>query len=570
MTGTMFFLLVLMGATAKFEPAPLMSHFAAEHQLVLAPHHADLVLEVNLTAVSDTLDTSCDMMILLFNRTSYFMKGNTDVPSPLMAQFTQMCQHSSTLWDSYLDIATGNSEIQPRFLTAILSCLAVGVGSYIFGSTHAISQTDKQLLANDKHFVQVLRAFDHRGRVQHEEIRELARIVHGAMAKTEKKLDSIDAAVMVLSAFQAQTIQLIPFTRALESVMIHRKLSPGLLAPHALIDKLDHLRIQTEKKDLRLVSMNEIDLFQFPLSFASFASGIMKIVVHVPVTSRHLTFDVFRVLTAPVEIEKQFYEVLVGETHLAVSADRQSYFPISTADFYDCLALADKKVCTRQRTIRRRAYPSCGWGVFISDPDMVLQTCRVAKAGAGEQAFYLGNSKFLLFHPVKGEAKLMCNNEVRDTVFFAGFFTVTVPAFCKVISNCYTLFGSGRVARVHAHVKVAPLSFSTSNFSHFHLNEKEVNDFMKNSRQIVHIPAIPDPVVPLDSWWTWSCVGGVGLALFLISVLCLCLFVRFRRNLRTIQKLSLGSQSGSPNSHCPPPQYPSYQGGPPPSASAPT
>ena len=73
---------------------------------------------------------------------------------------------------------------------------------------------------------------------------------------------------------------------------------------------------------------------------------------------------------------------------------------------------------------------------------------------------------------------------------------------------------------------------------------------MKNSRQIVHIPGIPDPVVPLDSWWTWSCVGGVGLALLLITVLCLCLFVRFRRNLRTIQKLSLGSQSGAPNSHC--------------------
>ena len=141
-----------------------MSHIVAEHQLVLAPHHADL-LEVNLTAVSDTLDTSCKVMILLLNRTSYFLKGNRDVPSPLMAQFSQMCQHSSTLWDSYLNIATGNSEIQPRFLTAIPSCLAVGVGSYIFGRTHAISQTDKPLLAKDKHFVQVLRAFDHRGQV---------------------------------------------------------------------------------------------------------------------------------------------------------------------------------------------------------------------------------------------------------------------------------------------------------------------------------------------------------------------------------------------------------------------
>ena len=48
--------------------------------------------------------------------------------------------------------------------------------------------------------------------------------------------------------------------------MVHRRLSPGLLAPHALIDKLVHLRVQTEKKDFRLVSMNELNLFQFPLS----------------------------------------------------------------------------------------------------------------------------------------------------------------------------------------------------------------------------------------------------------------------------------------------------------------
>ena len=82
-----------------------------KHELALAPHHADLLLEVKLTTVSDTLDTSCEVMILLFNQTSYFKKGNMDVPSPLMAQFSQKCQHSLTLWDSYLDITMGNSEI---------------------------------------------------------------------------------------------------------------------------------------------------------------------------------------------------------------------------------------------------------------------------------------------------------------------------------------------------------------------------------------------------------------------------------------------------------------------------
>ena len=42
--------------------------------------------------------------------------------------------------------------------------------------------------------------------------------------------------------------------------MVHRRLSSGLLAPHALIDKLNHLSVQTEKRHLMLVvSMNELD-----------------------------------------------------------------------------------------------------------------------------------------------------------------------------------------------------------------------------------------------------------------------------------------------------------------------
>ena len=53
------------------------------------------------------------------------------------------------------------------------------------------------------------------------------------------------------------------------------------------------------------------------------------VLVSVFVTKAHLHFDVNLIPTALVEIKKQFYKVLVPETHLAVSAERQSYFPNS-------------------------------------------------------------------------------------------------------------------------------------------------------------------------------------------------------------------------------------------------
>ena len=84
------------------------------------------------------------------------------------------------------------------------------------------------------------------------------------------------------------------------------------------------------------------------------------------------------------EIEEQFYEVLDLEMH-------------SLVDFYVCLTLASAKVITRQRAIPKRPIPLCRCGVLTSEPEMVLQSCRVAKAGAGEQDFYLAKSKLLLF-----------------------------------------------------------------------------------------------------------------------------------------------------------------------------
>ena len=63
----------------------------------------------------------------------------------------------------------------------------------------------------------------------------------------------------------------------------------------------------------------------------------------------------------------------------------------------------------------------------------------------------------------------------------------------------------------YSHVKFAPLSFSLSNFSHFDLNVIQLNGLIEKTKQIVHIPAISNPVVPLDSWWTWSCLGGLDL-----------------------------------------------------------
>ena len=189
------------------------------------------------------------------------------------------------------------------------------------------------------------------------------------------------------------------------------------------------------------------------------------------------------------------------------------------------------------------------WGVFRSDAKMILRSCRIARSASAARAFYLGNSKFLIFHPVPLEVSVICNGRVTDTSYFHGFSSVEIPAFCKVRGRDFVLFGSGRFSSPNAHVKVSPVEFTLKNFSHVDFDTDftdELNNFVTRVKKVVQIPTISPPPVPLHPWWTWTSVGGVAIALFLILALCFCLFLRFRRNVRTIQKLSQSS---------PPPHY---------------
>ena len=163
---------------------------------------------------------------------------------------------------------------------------------------------------------------------------------------------------MVLSAFQVQTIQLIPFTRALESVLVHHKLSPGLLASHVLIEKLHNLEQQTQKHGLTLVSLNQMVLFQFPISFASFNDGVVKIVVHVPDTSHALQFDVFRFVVAPVLLHEVYFEIL------AVVADRTHFVALNTLSLLIALCFkAVKSALPTGRSSGRR--PTRAYGASL-------------------------------------------------------------------------------------------------------------------------------------------------------------------------------------------------------------
>ena len=122
-----------------------MSHFTMVDTIRISLWRADLVLEIDLREIFEAIAATCSLI--------HF--PNSSLPEPLQKHLHELCEFDVHNWHTFHDFLTGSGEQRrPRFLLAtLLSSVVMGVGGYIFGSSHSTSQSDTQLLANQEHFV---------------------------------------------------------------------------------------------------------------------------------------------------------------------------------------------------------------------------------------------------------------------------------------------------------------------------------------------------------------------------------------------------------------------------------
>ena len=286
--GLLFEVLLSLSAVAlaHFTDLAEMSHFTAVDEIRLSLWRADLVLEINLKEIFEAIVATCSLT---------GSTNNTVIPDLVARHLQEVCQFDIHNWRTFHDFLTGSNEgRRPRFILAtLLSSLVMGVGGYIFGSSHAVSQTDTQLMANQEHFVQLLQENDHRAVLMQEEISGLAQLVARNSAATK-------SVVLLLSVMFMQWKQLAVIFRGLETLILDNKLSPGLVAPDLLHLKYAHLSQQLAEQGKKLSIGTEIDLFNCQASYATFTDEVLRIMVHVPVYSEELgDFTIYRYHNIP-------------------------------------------------------------------------------------------------------------------------------------------------------------------------------------------------------------------------------------------------------------------------------
>ena len=548
--GLAILILASLSSASLFADPSSMTHFVHELDVTLAPFRADLVLETNLTSIAEIIDVGCDMKTDLFNRTrGTYGAPITDLPEPFLERMSSICQANEDAFNTYIDLFTGTAYgIEERFLGVLFGMIASGVSGLILGASHSASQTEEQLKANDRHFVQVLKAHEAMTEAESHRLDELAAIVKKNMRGTERKYSSMESSIKVLSGFLSQIQQFIPFSRALDDLIMHKRLSPGFLRNFVLDAKLLSIKKQLAKKNLELVSEHEVDLFQFPVSFATFADHTLRIVIHIPVSRPHSTFKVHRYVDAPIVVDGQLIQIQPSKTYLAVrSVPNQPdlSFEFENDELAHCFSLKDSYTCPQIHGAYFSEASSCVLSIFRSNKDAILQNCEMYSLPQAPQFWQLTEGDFLVFHPSAVKLTVTCDNKVKEALLFQGLKKISVPRFCYAQSAYFILFGTSTVAEENAVMQITPVTFSLNELTHGETDFSDIDNVLSPAKT-AHLPSadIP-PFYEHPSFLSKSTLVGVGFAIFAvfssISVLCF-----IKRRFRKAEKVRVAIQMQTP------------------------
>ena len=491
-----------------------MSHFTLEDSVRLSLWHADLAMEIDLSSIFSSINATCGLLDI-YNATS--------LPSSLVAHLAEICAFDLHNFRTFHDFLTGVSGRKPRFLLAtLLTSVVSGIGGYIFGTSHSTSQTDVQLLANQDHFVQLFRENDHRAVLMQSEIHDLSVIVQQSSASARNCL-------ILLSIFFFQAKQLSVTFRALETLILDGKLSPGLLGPDLLHQKYGHLAQQVSRQGQRLAIDTELDLFRCAVSFGTFTDETVRIVAHIPVTNDDLaSFSLYRYHAVPLEEKGEFFQVRSPvDSYLLVNKERSRHVFVNALELSRCRPHSSFLSCDRFNGLRRRGAPSCLWALFTSNSTMMHAWCSLRSLPPVNRFWTFPNNQFLVFHGKSDTVEVSCGSKLVDSSYFAGLQLITLPDNCRAVSSSYELIGSSMVFSDDAVLRLAPVEVNTALLrGHSDSNSSAIARLLREASKDVHIPS--DIVVPASPMTTYGGFVSLG-CLGLVVVVILLLFVRWFR-----------------------------------------
>ena len=516
-------------AATYFSKPGHMSHFRREKQFALSLHRADLVLDIDMQEVTRSVNMTCNLL-------NYFETSSSSFKVTRLAkQLSKLCTKDHMSWHAIVDFLTGEAAHGPRpprfILATIFSSLIAGVSGLLWGASHATSQTDSHLLANQEHIVQVLRQQEHSAHVNTENVKRLAEIVAKADFDRLSVKNAVSGSLILVATFMYRSHEMNNLFRATENLLLHHKLSPTLLAPGVLGPKLSHLSEQANLINRELSISQESDIFLCQTSFLTNTDHVLRIVVHIPVHDNSEIYVLYSYLPTPTEVDGQAVQ-LAGrpQTLLGVRRDTRAYLLPSRLDISACVKFQQRLSCSFAYAALLAVYPSCPWALFQANKTMITASCRFSSVPSHPQFWKLSHEKFLVYHVHDLLLKVTCQHDLREQLLFAGLQMVTIPAGCSATNGYFTLMSSQKVAEEDFHFQVPPLLLDAEHLTHHpKRNLSALSFLLRDVPVVVHEPLV---LSDADFPHTFLSIGGAvtGLSAVLVTLLiCACLFFRYRK-----------------------------------------
>ena len=429
--------------TEYFEEIDEKTFFQQEDKVLVTHERVDIVLNINLKGIAWDIARPCILTKALH------ANETTSVSQRVYSQLQQLCSAEQDRWRRMeallLDKNGPTARTRPqRFIvTTILSSLAAGVAGMIWGSSG--SQRTDRIEDHQAKIVAQLQEDEHQIKLQEEHVREMSEVINNREELLKLQGRQVEASMFLIAAFQNQLRDTTRLTAALEQLVLHKKLVPGLVEPEPLKRKLDQLSKELREEGLVMTTREYHQLFANSLSFGTFSSGTARIILHIPVHREGEEFASYRLVPVPFAVtgSNEFGQVAVGtEDTLVVAQDRAQYFVSTTKDLGTCFRATDWISCSSVDALRTPEHPSCLWALFTGNTTMTRDWCRITTTPSHSQSWKIARNTFLVFHPTKRTMTVTCPAGKTAASRFRGTTKVALTRGCKASNGQLTLWSS--------------------------------------------------------------------------------------------------------------------------------
>ena len=440
--------------------------------------------------------------------------GRSDEPVPAKGRR----RHRRKVKAKVKDEETFLSKLIFRFaFVTLVSSLVAGAAGFIFGSSHDPTQAQEQLLANQHHLVEVLRANEHRASIDHQALYNLTAEVNDIRTLMAVEDHKVQVGFLSLTAMMSVTEQATRVSSGLEMLVNTHRLSPALVNTRVVKKKLDRMAARAQKEGRRLSITAVHELFNCPVSFGSFRDGRLRVVVHVPLTDREGRFTLYEYVPVPFAVNKSMVEVVTDRQLIAVAEDEKRHFTMSKDELAHCQRFRGFWSCEEISVVNKETADSCLWALYKADSPMAMRTCQVNEMGDVARVWRISSNEVVFWQPMADTVKISCDGRVVKTKYFKGLRAVRLDKGCWAENANFQMMTPSVLYKETMVLEKAPVALNLSAFTHF--GETVQGNGLSRTVHDPGFPEIPDPELPYPSLPSHPVMHWIGLVAAIVAVL---------------------------------------------------